>query len=82
MKRRWPGYLVPLKHDYPLGWRCASVLDEITDEGVTIKEIAHRAGLDYYGARQAVRRLERRGLTNTNQGSANTDICHPAATPA
>jgi hypothetical protein len=58
MNRRWPSYLVPLKHDYPLGWRCASVLDEVGDDGVTIKEIAHEMGLDYY----TVRRLERRGL--------------------
>lgn len=62
MNRRWPSYLVPLKHQYPLGWRCASVLAEITDEGVTINQVAERLGIDYYAARQAVRRLERRGL--------------------
>jgi predicted ArsR family transcriptional regulator len=62
MKRRWPSYLVPLKHDYPLGWRCATVLAEITDDGVTINQLAQRMGLDYYAVRQAVRRLERRGL--------------------
>jgi predicted ArsR family transcriptional regulator len=63
MRRTWPGYLAPLRHDYPLGWRSASVLAGIRmDERLTISDIARRFRLGYYDARQIVRRLERRGL--------------------
>jgi len=63
MRRRWPGYLVPLRHEYPLGWRSSSVLVGIRPgETLTLREIGSRFRLNHYDVRQVVRRLERRGL--------------------